>query len=79
MEYIAVDSRMLDLIGYNADDLILEVRYAKSGIWYHYFDVSERTFLSLVEAGSISEYMRNYIIGVYDYRKVGKKRTLPKE
>ena len=64
-----VDSEMLQYVGYNAKQKILEVVF-NSGERYQYFDVPASVYDELMSAESIGQYMHRHIIGHYDYQRV---------
>jgi hypothetical protein len=65
----AVQSEMLDLVGYDARAQTLEVVF-NSGDHYRYFEVPRDEYEGLMTAESIGQYMHNHIIGHYDYERV---------
>ncbi|MDO8365790.1 MAG: KTSC domain-containing protein [Saprospiraceae bacterium] len=70
MTYTAVDSSMIDLVGYDEKARILEVRFLNSGLSYSYFDVPKKVYKGLLKAPSKGIFMNEWIIGVYDYVRV---------
>ena len=48
MTYTEVDSSMIDLVGYDAKEQILEVRFINSGLTYRYFDVPKAEYEGLL-------------------------------
>ena len=64
-----VDSEMLQYMGYDAKQKILEVVF-NSGERYQYFDVPASVYEELMSAESIGQYMHKHIIGHYDYQRV---------
>jgi hypothetical protein len=64
-----VDSEMLEYVGYDGKQKILEVVF-NSGERYQYFDVPASVYDELMSAESIGQYMHRHIIGHYDYRRV---------
>ncbi|HEU4507764.1 MAG TPA: KTSC domain-containing protein [Pyrinomonadaceae bacterium] len=64
-----VDSEMLQYVGYDAKQKILEVVF-NSGERYQYFDVPASVYEELMSADSIGQYMHRHIIGHYDYERV---------
>jgi hypothetical protein len=65
----AVQSEMLDLVGYDAQAQILEVVF-NSGDHYRYFEVPADEYEELMSAESIGQYMHKRIIGHYAYERV---------
>ena len=76
MTYASVDSSMIDLVGYDEKEKVLEVRFINSGLTYRYFDVPKKEYQGLMKASSKGSYMRGRIIDCYDYAKVkgGRRR-----
>ncbi len=74
MTYTEVDSSMIDLVGYEAREKVLEVRFINSGQTYQYFDVPQKVYKGLLEAPSKGSYMRDYIIDCYDYVQLKGRR-----
>lgn len=66
MTYTEVDSSMIDLVGYDAAEKILEVRFVNSGKTYQYFDVPKKVYKGLLEAPSKGRYMSDYVIDCYE-------------
>lgn len=64
-----VDSEMLQYVGYNAKQKILEVVF-NSGERYQYFEVPASVYDELMSADSIGQYMHRHIIGHYDYQRI---------
>jgi KTSC domain len=64
-----VDSEMLEYVGYDGKQKILEVVF-NSGERYQYFDVPASVYDELMSAESIGQYMHRHIIGHYDYQRV---------
>jgi hypothetical protein len=65
----AVQSEMLNLVGYDSKAQILEVVF-NTGDHYRYFEVSPDEYDGLMSAESIGQYMHKHIIGHYDYERV---------
>ncbi len=67
MQYIPVDSTMIETVGYDAKACRLEVVFT-SGHTYCYEGVPPEEWQALLKAPSKGAYMRAHIIGVYpDY------------
>jgi hypothetical protein len=64
-----VDSDMLEYVGYDGKQKILEVVF-NSGERYQYFDVPASVYDELMSAESIGQYMHRHIIGHYDYQRI---------
>lgn len=69
MRLRAVQSEMLDLVGYDARSHVLEVVF-NTGDRYRYLDVPPAEYEGLMSAESIGQYMHKHIIGRYDYERV---------
>ena len=69
MRLKAVQSEMLDLVGYDAKSQVLEVVF-NTGDRYRYLDVPASEYEGLMSAESIGLYMHKHIIGRYDYERV---------
>jgi hypothetical protein len=69
MTYTGVDSSMIDLVGYDEKEKVLEVRFINTGLTYRYFNVPMETYEGLMKASSKGSYMRGCIIDFYDYAK----------
>ena len=69
MRLKAVQSEMLNLVGYDPRAQILEVIF-NSGDHYRYFEVPPSEYEGLISAESIGQYMHKHIIGHYDYERV---------
>jgi KTSC domain len=69
-QYTKVDSSMIDLVGYDADTEILEVRFINTGLTYEYYDVPKKIYKQLMESDSKGSYMRDCIFDCYDYDKI---------
>lgn len=69
MEMISVTSTNVEAIGYEENSQTLQVEF-KNGSTYQYFDVPERVFNELRDAGSIGAYLSSNIKGVYRFSRV---------
>ena len=69
MRLRAVQSEMLDLVGYDAKSQVLEVRF-NTGDRYRYLDVPPDEYEGLMSAESIGKYMRTHIIDHYEYERI---------
>lgn len=75
MIYTAVDSSMIDLVGYDKASKIMEARFVKTGYTYAYEAVTEEDYEDLMSASSKGSKMRE-IIEVYGgYRLKGSRRN----
>ena len=73
MKLTPVDSSMIEAVGYDAETQTLEVLF-NSGKRYAYHDVPQDVYDGLMAADSKGQYMRGYIIDVYDWAPVRKGR-----
>ncbi len=70
MEYIQVESSMIDLVGYDIEKKVLEVRYLASQTKYKYLNVPQNIYDDLLLATSKGTYMNAYIIDKYLFEKL---------
>ena len=61
-----VDSSMINSVGYDTDERIMEVEF-NSGEVYQYYDVPPEEYAGLMDAGSKGQYMHSNIIDMYTY------------
>ena len=64
----SVSSSNLRSVGYDSDQLILEIEFHESGV-YQYFGVPERVFKGLMSAQSIGSFFNQDIKDNYRYTK----------
>ena len=69
MEMFNVDSSNVEAVGYDEDSATLQVTF-NNGASYQYFDVPERLFNELRDAGSVGGYLHQHIKGTYRFSKV---------
>lgn len=69
MEMISVTSSNIEAIGYDVASETLQVIF-KNGSTYQYFDVPERVFEELRDAGSVGAYLSSNIKGVFRFSRV---------
>jgi len=69
MEMIPVTSSNIAAIGYDEDSQTLQVEF-NNGSNYQYFDVPERVFSELRNAGSVGAYLASNIKGIYRFSRV---------
>jgi hypothetical protein len=79
MEYKKVESSMIDLVGYDADSEVLEVRFLSSGYTYVYEDVPPMVYKNLMNASSKGSEMREIIDLYGGYKLKGKSPVYPKK
>ncbi|MCA7000041.1 KTSC domain-containing protein [Dickeya solani] len=65
----SVVSSNISSVGYDSDDLVLEIEF-NNGAIYQYFDVPENVFQELINAGSVGGYLASHIKGHYRYSRV---------
>ena len=70
MNRTPVTSSNINSIGYDAQSDILEVEFV-SGDIYHYFNVPEHLYQSLMNAASKGQFLNENIRYGYRYQKVG--------
>ena len=66
-----VDSSMISAFKYDPAAKELDVRFTRTGT-YRYFDVPQDVVDDLREASSKGSFMRNEIIDMFDYEKIGR-------
>lgn len=65
-----VTSSNIASIGYDADQMILEVEFV-NGTIYQYFDVPESLYVGIMSADSHGKYLNEYIKrGGYRYERI---------
>ena len=64
-----VSSSMINCIGYNQEDALLEVEFS-NGTVYQYKDVPLDIFSNLMSANSIGKYLNENIKDVYSFEKI---------
>lgn len=69
---------MIDLVGNDAKEKALEVRFINSGLTYRYFNVPKKECRGLMKADSKGRYMLDNIIDCYPCAKVkdGRRKSL---
>ena len=77
MELKKVTSSHLDMVGYDAINLTMMVRF-KTGDIYEYSGVDERTYNDLMTAPSVGQYFTKYVKNRYSYRKIGSDKDMLK-
>ena len=70
MEYIQVASSMIDLVGYDAEKKVLEIRYLASQTKYKYLNVPQNIYDDLLAATSKGTYMNAHIKDKYLFEKL---------
>ena len=69
MEMVPVSSSNIAAVGYAEDSQTLQIEF-NNGTRYQYFDVPERVFTELRDAGSPGGYLASNIKGVYRFSRV---------
>lgn len=69
MERQNVDSSMAASIGYDPENLTLEIEFKTGDVW-QYYDVPESEYQELI-SGSVGRYFQNNIKGQYREDRVG--------
>ncbi|HGE72530.1 TPA: KTSC domain-containing protein [Candidatus Poribacteria bacterium] len=73
MKLTTVESSMIHAVGYDPDTQTLEVVF-NSGKAFQYYDVPPEVYEELMSAKSKGHYMRNFIIDVYEWAPLKKRR-----
>ena len=68
MEWHEVSSSAIARVGYDAPSMTLAVEWRSAGV-YHYFDVSEATFIELRNAVSVGHFVSTVIKPAHRYSK----------
>ena len=69
MERLAVQSREIAVVGYDAQASTLEITFRRGGV-YHYFNVPAKVHEELMEANSLGTYFSDHIKDKYSYQKM---------
>ena len=64
-----VRSSNIRSVGYDDENLLLEIEFHRGGI-YQYFEVPESVYQGLLQAPSKGTYFRNQIMDNYRYKRV---------
>lgn len=70
MKHIQVESSMIDLVGYDAEKKVLEIRYLASQTKYKYLNVPQNIYDDLLVATSKGTYMNAHIIDKYVFEQL---------
>lgn len=70
MERIHVTSSNLRSVGYDPETRVLEIEF-NSGDIYQYYNVPQKEYVGLMNAGSHGKYFQANIKNAYQCRKVG--------
>lgn len=65
-----VTSSVLASVGYNPDNMTLEIEFRSTGFVYRYFDVPEIEFRRLLSAKSLGRYFNHNIKDDYRYIQI---------
>ncbi|MDL0126658.1 KTSC domain-containing protein [Halobacterium salinarum] len=68
MDRESVSSSLLDSVGYDPDEQVLEVEL-QDGSVYQYIDVPEETYRGLMDADSLGRYFNAHIRG-HSYHRI---------
>lgn len=68
MERYSVDSSMAASVGYDPDNLILEIEFKSGEVW-QYLNVPEDVYMEMI-GGSVGKYFQLRIKGQYPERRV---------
>ncbi|PSG97666.1 KTSC domain-containing protein [Thermoplasmatales archaeon SW_10_69_26] len=69
MKRDSVQSSNIDSVGYDADQMTLEVEFNDGSI-YQYFDVPKHVYEGLMRAESHGEFLHQNVKGIYRYRRL---------
>lgn len=69
MERVSVRSSIVESVGYDADDGILEVEFTE-GALYEYYRVPQAVFDGLLSSSSPGHFLATQVKDVYRYRRV---------
>lgn len=68
MDRESVSSSLLNSVGYDPDEQVLEVELQDGNI-YQYTDVPEETYHGLMDADSLGRYFNNHVRG-HSYHRI---------
>lgn len=68
-----VDSRAIHAIGYNAATRVLEIIFARGGI-YHFAGVPAQIYRRMQQATSLGKFFQTHIKGRYRFRRLDPPR-----
>ena len=71
-----LQSSNLKSVGYDQDELILEIEF-EDGEIHQYIDVPQETYQALVASESQGSYYTHYIRGRYEYRDTNAANIIP--
>jgi hypothetical protein len=69
MNRVPVQSSNLASVGYDSNEMILEIEFNNNSI-YQYYDVPQQEYDGLMAAGSHGQYFNQHIRNVYRYARV---------
>ena len=72
MDMVAVDSRSIEALGYDAEHARLRVLFRDTGETYDYFLVKRRLFEDLLAADSIGRFFNDHIKGRHDFERLSR-------
>lgn len=70
MDWITVDSSMIEAIAYDKDDFSLGIRFASNGSEYRYHNVPEYVFNNLKNASSVGKFFISEIKERFHHNKM---------
>ena len=73
MELVPVESSMIKAVGYDLTSQELEIEFT-SGRVYRYTGVPVEVYEGLLAAESKGQYMHAYVLDLYPYRPVSRRR-----
>lgn len=73
LKRIALDSSMVNAVGYDESKQTLYLEFAKTGKIYCYYEVEKEIFAELLEAKSKGSYIRNNILECYGHGKINRR------
>ncbi len=73
MDFVPVESSMITAVGYDPTSQELEIEF-RSGRIYRYIGVPVEVYEGLLAAESKGQYMHAYVLDVYPYHPVSRRR-----
>ncbi|TAD97473.1 MAG: KTSC domain-containing protein [Bacteroidetes bacterium] len=73
MKRIAVESSMVNAVGYDQKSKTLYLEFTNTGYVYQYLEVGQDIFEELLNADSLGSYIRNNIFEEYAGKKVKRR------
>lgn len=69
MERTLVVSSNIHSVGYDIDNMVLEIEF-KNGYIYQYYDVHESVFTELINSYSLGRFFNKNIQKIYQYERI---------